>query len=811
MPTKDEIYDKIKTALVDALGVDEDEIVPEATLVGDLGAESIDFLDIVFRLEKAFSIKIPRGELFPEDVLTDSKYVQDGRVTEVGLAELRKRMPFANLDDFAKNPVVQDFGNLLTVADMCRFIEGKVGVSRLSRAVRNGAAAPGRKGLCKVRAMRWYWIDRFMEFESGRYAKAVKCVSLAEDHLHDHFPKHPVLPESLVIEGLAQTGGLLVCEHNRFTEKVILAKIPKVEFFGEAAPGDTLVYTATIEYINHNGAAVAATSHKNGVLHAQAEIVFAHLNSPQVESLFDPETFLHMMHVLGAFQRRPRRGRQPADAAAQPSGRAVAAAAAARRRRKDNSHETARRDHRHRLRHAPGRRHRTRCGSGSGGRIGRRPTPRASTPATSPPRSPPRSATGTFPTWARIPTDWKHPGPAHPFRRRRGEKGDGRLRHRAGPPRPDPLRRLHRQRRRAARLLPLHGMMMAGLAGGASLDLARFTKAGLELLHPIAELEQEPNMPAAHLASLFDAQGPNVNCLTACAASSQAIGEAVEIIRRDEADVMLAGGAHTMIHPFGVTGFNLLTALSTRNDEPTRASRPFDRDRDGFVLGEGAGMVVLEGLERALARGAQIYGEIVGYGSTADAFRITDTHPEGRGAISCIKMALDDGGVAHRRRPLHQRPRHQHHRQRQGGNAGHQAGVRPAGVQDSRLQHEEHDGAPDCRGRGDRVDHLPVGHSRQRFAADDQLRDARSGVRLGLHPERRPGGPLRRGPVEQFRLRRAEHRPGLPAFHRLKTRSLPVPGSSWGQRGAMLARVEGGVCGLGKVCGQIGRYSIGMR
>jgi 3-oxoacyl-[acyl-carrier-protein] synthase II len=152
-------------------------------------------------------------------------------------------------------------------------------------------------------------------------------------------------------------------------------------------------------------------------------------------------------------------------------------------------------------------------------------------------------------------------------------------------------------------------------------------------------------MPAGHLASLFNAQGPNVNCLTACAASSQAVGEATEIIRRGEADLMLAGGTHTMIHPFGVTGFNLLTALSTRNDEPTRASRPFDRGRDGFVLGEGAGMVVLEELERAKARGAKIYGELAGFGSTADAFRITDTHPEGRGAISCMQMALRDAGV----------------------------------------------------------------------------------------------------------------------------------------------------------------------
>jgi len=187
-------------------------------------------------------------------------------------------------------------------------------------------------------------------------------------------------------------------------------------------------------------------------------------------------------------------------------------------------------------------------------------------------------------------------------------------------------------------------MMVAALEDGG-LNLAKFTRKGLEILHPIAELEQEPNMPASHLAALFDAQGPNINCLTACAASSQAIGEATDIIRRGEADVMLSGGTHTMIHPFGVTGFSLLTALSTRNEEPTRASRPFDRLRDGFVLGEGAGFVVLEELERAKRRGAKIYGEILGYGSTADAFRITDTHPEGRGAISCIRMALRDAGL----------------------------------------------------------------------------------------------------------------------------------------------------------------------
>jgi len=187
-------------------------------------------------------------------------------------------------------------------------------------------------------------------------------------------------------------------------------------------------------------------------------------------------------------------------------------------------------------------------------------------------------------------------------------------------------------------------MVIAGLTD-EGFDIARFTKAGLELLNPIVELEQEPNMPAGHLAGLFNAQGPNANCLTACAASSQAVGEATEMIRRGDVDVMLSGGTHSMIHPFGVTGFNLLTALSTSNDAPEKASRPFDRKRDGFVLGEGAAMVVLEELEHARKRRAPVFGEITGYGSTADAFRITDTHPEGRGATACMKLALADAGL----------------------------------------------------------------------------------------------------------------------------------------------------------------------
>jgi 3-oxoacyl-[acyl-carrier-protein] synthase II len=173
-------------------------------------------------------------------------------------------------------------------------------------------------------------------------------------------------------------------------------------------------------------------------------------------------------------------------------------------------------------------------------------------------------------------------------------------------------------------------------------DMHSFLPGGLRDFHAGREYEQELHTTPGHLAEYFNLEGPNYTCLTACAASSQALGEACELIRQGEADLMLSGGAHSMIHPFGVTGFNLLTALSTHNEAPTKASRPFDQGRDGCVLGEGAGMLVLEELGHARARGASIYGELTGYGSTADAFRMTDSHPEGRGAIACIAGALAD-------------------------------------------------------------------------------------------------------------------------------------------------------------------------
>src|SRR3990167_7576495 len=151
------------------------------------------------------------------------------------------------------------------------------------------------------------------------------------------------------------------------------------------------------------------------------------------------------------------------------------------------------------------------------------------------------------------------------------------------------------------------------------------------------------NLISGQVSIKYGLMGPNHAVVTACSTGAHSIGDAARMIKDDDADVMLAGGAEGTINPLGVAGFAQARALNcSYNDRPTEASRPYDKDRDGFVMGEGAGVVVLEEYERAKARGAKIYGEVTGYGSTADAFRITDTHPEGRGAISCIHMALRD-------------------------------------------------------------------------------------------------------------------------------------------------------------------------
>ncbi|MFA7486405.1 MAG: beta-ketoacyl-ACP synthase II, partial [Phycisphaerae bacterium] len=177
------------------------------------------------------------------------------------------------------------------------------------------------------------------------------------------------------------------------------------------------------------------------------------------------------------------------------------------------------------------------------------------------------------------------------------------------------------------------------------MDWNKWAQTAFGDMNAMRELEQEPNMPAAHVALMTGARGPTRSCLTACAASTQAVGEAFKMIQKGSADVMISGGAHSMIHPLGITGFCRLTALSKRNDDIYTASRPFSKTRDGFVIGEGAAILILESLEHAQKRGAKILAELIGYGSSSDAFRVTDMHEDARGAVQALEAALKDAKI----------------------------------------------------------------------------------------------------------------------------------------------------------------------
>jgi 3-oxoacyl-[acyl-carrier-protein] synthase II len=192
------------------------------------------------------------------------------------------------------------------------------------------------------------------------------------------------------------------------------------------------------------------------------------------------------------------------------------------------------------------------------------------------------------------------------------------------------------------------GVYIASGIGGFSTierEHKELLKGGPRRISPFFIPASIINLAAGQVSIRFGARGPNLATCTACTASAHSVGEAFEIIRRDDADVMIAGGSEAAITPMGVGGFAAMRALSTRNDDPARASRPFDQDRDGFVIGEGAGILILEELEHAKARGASIYAEIVGYGLSADAFHLTAQPEDGNGAIRSMRHALKKAGV----------------------------------------------------------------------------------------------------------------------------------------------------------------------
>jgi 3-oxoacyl-[acyl-carrier-protein] synthase II len=173
----------------------------------------------------------------------------------------------------------------------------------------------------------------------------------------------------------------------------------------------------------------------------------------------------------------------------------------------------------------------------------------------------------------------------------------------------------------------------------------RLLEKGAQKVSPFLIPMMIPNMAAAHVSIVSGAKGPVSTTSTACAAGSNAIGDAFEIIKRGLADVMIAGGSEAAITPMGMSGFSNMNAMSSRNDDPEAASRPFDRDRDGFVMGEGSGMIILEELERAQARGAEIYCEMFGYGMSGEAFHITALEESGTNVARCMSLCLEEGGI----------------------------------------------------------------------------------------------------------------------------------------------------------------------
>ena len=250
------------------------------------------------------------------------------------------------------------------------------------------------------------------------------------------------------------------------------------------------------------------------------------------------------------------------------------------------------------------------------------------------------------------------------------------------------------------------------------------------------------NLAAGHVSIRYNARGPNEATCTACTSSAHSIGDAFKIISRCDADVMIAGGTEAAITPMGVGGFAAMRALSTRNDDPEKASRPWDSGRDGFVIGEGAGILVLEELEFARRRGARIMAEIMGYGMSGDAFHITQPAENGDGAYRVMLNTLQRCQGAARAGSVHQRPRYLDRHWRQARNHRHQAGLRRACLQAGSEFDQVHDRTSAGRRGWTGSRNHPAGVARSDSAPHHQSGKSRARLRSGLRPQYTPAKPM---------------------------------------------------------------------
>ena len=281
------------------------------------------------------------------------------------------------------------------------------------------------------------------------------------------------------------------------------------------------------------------------------------------------------------------------------------------------------------------------------------------------------------------------------------------------------------------------------------------------------------NLASGYVSIKSGAKGPNSATATACTTSAHSIGDSFRMIQRGEAIAMICGGTEAAVTPMGIGGFAAMRALSTRNDEPLRASRPWDKNRDGFVVGEGAGILVIEELEFAKARGAKILAEVVGYGMSADAFHVTSPPPDGDGAFRVMRNALKDAKLV----PEQIDYINAHGTSTDVGDRaetdGDQTRVRRARLQGGGEFHQVDDRAPARRRGRTRGRHHGARHSRSGGAADGQLRVSGSGLRPGLRSQPRAADEDRSCAVEQFRFRRDQRLPDFQAVFGIGQESLP--------------------------------------